>query len=161
MSNKYFELQIDISGNPGEIVITNAKGDTYTSKSESLIDFFHDVKPLLPTESDEKEAEKYAKEASGIAARPSVVEYAKQDFLAGKLHERASGKRWVKVEEKEPTETDGQIIATNGNGFYEIIWKEDAQGFYRKPFPFDKYDRPAFYEGGFTHWMPLPSPPKP
>jgi hypothetical protein len=56
----------------------------------------HYLRPLLPTASDEKEAEKYADEVVGKpTCTRDKLEWndVRNSFLAGKLHERASGKK--------------------------------------------------------------------
>jgi hypothetical protein len=52
----------------------------------------HWARPLLPTETDEKEAEKYAKDGDNHGFY-TIDKTMRRAFLAGILHERASGKK--------------------------------------------------------------------
>ena len=66
---------------------------------------------------------------------------------------------WIKKEDREPKEDDGQILVTNGNDFYEIVWHDQNENEYKKPHRFDKDDVAVFRKGNFTHWQHIFSPP--
>jgi hypothetical protein len=77
-------------------------------------DYTHYLRPLLPTESDEKEAEKYANEKMvALKAQYENIGFTVGDLEEavqyGILHERASGKGWVKAVETEDQETQTDL----------------------------------------------------
>lgn len=74
-------------------------------------------------------------------------------------HESFPKEEWISVEDRKPCEADGQIIVTDNFSLYEIVWKHDESGEYRKPFRYDDDDEAIFKVGLFTHWQPLPQPP--
>jgi hypothetical protein len=67
---------------------------------------------------------------------------------------------WIDVKDGNAKDFDGQILVTNGNGFVEIVWYDKEDDDLKKAHRFDDNDLAAYRNGNFTHWQPLPSPPK-
>jgi hypothetical protein len=166
MSNKYFELvPITKDINHGEYIVAYNERDsphlwvessyygsgkwTNLERTDSMrLPKFY-VSPVIPTETDEKEAEKYADEKSTVMASPSMLSRA---FLAGILRERASGKGWVKVEDGLPEHKQKVLFVLDNC--------ETRMGSFLKK---DQWDRVnMFCDGSFftsesvVYWMPVP-----
>lgn len=63
------------------------------------------------------------------------------------VEERLPGK-WTDIHESEPNE----ILVSGWSGVKAVYWHE-----YGDSWAITESER---YRGGFTHWMPLPEPPK-
>jgi hypothetical protein len=149
-------LQIDADGEVpedfNELQVTWAASKVHNTDLEY-------VRPLLPTKTDEKEAEKYADEVVGKpTCTRDKLEWndVRNSFLAGILHERASGKGWVKISDGLPLDRQ-KILFVLDNG-------ETRMGSFIKKDQWDRVnmfcDGSFFTSGSVAYWMTVPEKPK-
>lgn len=143
----------------GEMGIMTFDGRVWWGMADSVT---HYLRPLAPPATAQEAAEKYAEEATGPTAikyRRNVVQYAKEDFLSGVSWQMAQG--WMKIEEGLPE--DGQLVmcCSEKGEVNPSQFKTCDNKFWRYPNHINNDRAYAYFYGNVTHWMPLPSPPKP